>query len=137
MEEHGGDMTSKDRRDARRVFADFAFDDAGGRHGHGRRDHHDREREREPPPPSRRPPSPTIPRVQSTGQSRRREAFGARLTIDGVPTGESAVFSSQANLEANIMPMPGTDDVDPAVVEYVTISPSDLESDNSSGGTLL
>lgn len=138
VEEHGGDMNSKDRRDARRVVADFAFEDAGGRYGHGRResrDHHEREREREPPPLSRRPPSPTIPRPP--GQSRRREAFGARLTVDGVPIGESASFSSQANLEANLMQTSGTDDMDPAVVEYVIISPSDLETDSSPDGTLL
>ena len=137
VEEHGGDMNSKDRRDARRVVADFAFEDVGGRYGHGRRDHHEREREREPPPLSRRPPSPTMPRPQPTGQSRRREAFGARLTEDGVPTGESVGFSSQASLEANLMQTSGMDDVDPAVAEYVTNPPSDLEIDNSSGGTLL
>jgi hypothetical protein len=117
VEEHGGAMSSKDRRDARRVVADFAFEDAGGRHGHGRRDHHhERERESEPPP-SRPPPAPTISRPQPTGQSRRREAFGARLTADGVPISEPGPSSSPGTLEAIST---STDDTDPAVAEYVS-----------------
>ena len=46
VEDHGGDMSSRDKKDARRVQADFAFEEVGGRHGHARKD-----REREPPPP--------------------------------------------------------------------------------------
>lgn len=129
VEEHGGAMSSKDRKDARRVVADFAFEDAGGRYGHGRRDHHEREREREPPP-SRPPPAPTISRPQPTGQSRRREAFGARLTADGVPISESAPSSTPGTLEVNLTSTLGTDDADPAMVEYVSISFSIIGSDD-------
>ena len=129
VEEHGGDMSSRDKKDARRLVADFAFDD---RHGHGRRDHHphherdqEREREREPPP-SWPPPAPTImagpvPRQpQATGQNRRREAFGARLTVDGATTiGGSSILATQPAIESNRTPTPMRDDVDPAVAEYV------------------
>lgn len=115
MEEHGGDMSSRDRKDARRVVADFTFDEVGGRHGHGRRDHHHHHHEREPPP-SLPPPSPAIfagpSRQQPTTQSR-RQAFGARLTVDGVESPAAAV------VEVNRTPTPTRDDVDPIVAEYV------------------
>ena len=123
VEEHGGAISPKDRRNIRHV-AEFASEDAGGRYDHRRRDH-EREGEREPPPPS----SPTISRPQPTGQSRAREAFGARLTVDGVPITQSAP-SRPNTLEANLTSTLGTDNTCPAVAEYVSISPSMIESDN-------
>lgn len=110
-EEHG---SPKDARHG----ADFASEDAGSR-------------EREPPP-SQPPPSLTISRPRPTGQSRLRAAFGARLTVDGVPITDSAPSSSPGTLEANLTSTLGTDDVGPTVVEYVYISSSMIESDNQS-----
>jgi hypothetical protein len=132
VEEHGGAMSPKDRRNVRHVVADFAFEDAVGRYDHRRRDH-EREGEREPPPPS----SPTISRPQPTGQSRVREAFGARLTVDGVPITESAPSSRPDTLAAKLTSTLGTDNAGPAVVEYVSISPSMIKSDNHVDDTRL
>ncbi|KAH0826958.1 hypothetical protein J3R83DRAFT_4616 [Lanmaoa asiatica] len=44
VEVHGADMSSRDKRDARRVQAEFEFDDIGGSSRRGRRDRGDRER---------------------------------------------------------------------------------------------
>jgi len=85
MEEHKGEMSSKDLKDARRIQADFAFEEPGR---HGRRD---REREREPPPQQARqqqPPPQAGPSRQTAaagGGNRRREAFGGALTTADGP----------------------------------------------------
>ena len=77
VEDHGGDMSSRDKKDARRVQADFAFEEVGG---HVRRD-----REREPPPPRQQQAqvslSTSVPPPGSG--ARRREAFGGGLTQAG------------------------------------------------------
>ncbi|PIL24401.1 hypothetical protein GSI_14154 [Ganoderma sinense ZZ0214-1] len=84
VEEHGAEMSARDKRDARRVEAQFEFEEVGGGAARrGRRDRGDREREREPPPHAQGlggggPPS----RPQAAG-ARRREAFGGNLTADG------------------------------------------------------
>ena len=87
VEEHGAEMSARDKRDARRVEAQFEFEEVGGGAGRrGRRDRGDREREREPPPQ----PQPQGQgggggggsRLQVAG-ARRREAFGGNLTADG------------------------------------------------------
>ncbi|KAF8447367.1 hypothetical protein L210DRAFT_3609760 [Boletus edulis BED1] len=102
VEVHGADMSSKGRRDARRVQAEFEFDDAGGTSRRGRRDRGDREREREPPPHSVQPPG-------RTG-GRRREAFGGHLTTtEGTQMAQLLVPSRRAS--------PIRDDVDPLVSE--------------------
>ncbi|PFH48349.1 hypothetical protein AMATHDRAFT_196723 [Amanita thiersii Skay4041] len=131
VDEHGADMTSRDKKDARRVVAEFTFDEVGGgRQAQGRREHHERERE---PPPRSRPPSfaPTAPSstralalmemggqsVLSTkvGRVRRREAFGTQLTVDGGSGGASP--NQTASRELSRTPTPPRDDVDPAVAE--------------------
>ena len=124
VEEHGGDMTSRDRKDARRVVADFTFED---RHGHGRRDfNQERERERErerEPPPSRSPPTPPTsagpPRQpHTTGQNRRREAFRGKLTVDGAPTaGESSTSTGQHAVETSHPSISIGGDADSSVAE--------------------
>ncbi|KAF8837599.1 hypothetical protein BDN67DRAFT_972749 [Paxillus ammoniavirescens] len=81
VEVHGADMTSRDKKDARRVQADFEFEDAGGSNRRGRRDRGDREREREPPP--------TQNIAQAGPRARRREAFGGYLTSATQPTQSS------------------------------------------------
>ena len=91
VEVHGADMSSKDRKDARRVQADFEFDDASGSGRRGRRDRGDREREREPPPP------PQIVQVQGRAGGRRREAFGGFLTSEGAQAPQPSVPSGRAS----------------------------------------
>ncbi|TDL27318.1 hypothetical protein BD410DRAFT_713852 [Rickenella mellea] len=76
VEQHGAQMSSKDKKEIRRVVADFEFEEVGGS-STDRRRRHDGEREREPPPG---PPS--QPRT-------RREGFGATLTSNTTPTGGS------------------------------------------------
>ncbi|KAF8625744.1 hypothetical protein AX17_006771 [Amanita inopinata Kibby_2008] len=127
VEEHGGDMTSRSRKDARRVVADFTFEEAGRHghgHGHGRRDHnHEREREREPPPTPSRPPPAAGPAATAVlgpsrlgGAAKRREAFGARLTVDGVPVTDS---TPATNLSTDLRrtPTPPRDDAESASLE--------------------
>ena len=103
VEVHGSDMSARDMKDARRIQAEFEFEEvsAGGRRG--RRDRGDREREREPPPQAG--PS----RANAAG-ARRREAFGGTLTTDATPTanGVNPLPSRQQS------PSP---DMDPAVAE--------------------
>jgi len=85
MEEHKGEMSSKDLKDARRVQAEFAFEETGR---HGRRE---REREREPPPQQARQqqqqpqPGPSRQAGAAGGGGRRREAFGGALTTEDGP----------------------------------------------------
>lgn len=117
VENHGGDMSSRDKKDARRVQANFAFEDVGGRHGHGRRDR-DRERERErdrnrdPPPRQHQAQvslSSAAPPPPGSG-ARRREAFGGGLTQTGETENNSRGISRPSTPQA-------TAEVDQAVIE--------------------
>ncbi|KAI0672758.1 hypothetical protein C8Q78DRAFT_1121771 [Trametes maxima] len=82
VEEHGAEMSARDRRDARRVEAQFEFEEAAAGAGRrGRRDRGDREREREPPPHQAAQPPGGGARPQAAG-ARRREAFGGGLTAE-------------------------------------------------------
>ncbi|KAF9220168.1 hypothetical protein BS17DRAFT_715431 [Gyrodon lividus] len=103
VEVHGADMSSRDKKDARRVQADFEFEDAGGSSRRGRRDRGDREREREPPPTQ------NIPQAAPRAVPRRREAFGGHLTTEmgGGQTMQSSGPSRRAS------PSPSRGDVDP------------------------
>lgn len=101
VEEHGGDMSARDRKDARRIQAEFAFEDAGrpGRRAGGGPQN--------------------APTGGGTGSGdRRRAAFGGSLT-----TPQS---HSQAQTPARQTPVasrsstPSSDrNVDPAIAEYV------------------
>ncbi|KAF5377479.1 hypothetical protein D9615_005368 [Tricholomella constricta] len=122
VEEHGSDMTSRDKKDARRVQAEFEFEEVGVGGRHGRRDRGHRDREREPPPHHQRhaqqeqPPPPTaVPPgiVRPPGPGRRREGFGATLTVDGGGTPSP----NNATPDHSRPPSPPRGDVDPAVVE--------------------
>ncbi|KAI0332546.1 hypothetical protein GY45DRAFT_1273587 [Cubamyces sp. BRFM 1775] len=90
VEEHGAEMSARDRRDARRVQADFEFEEVGagsvGRRGRRDRGDREREREREPPPQASAQPPGAGARPQAAG-ARRREAFGGSLTAEGTQTG--------------------------------------------------
>lgn len=101
VEEHGAEMSSRDKKDARRVEADFEFEQiaAGRRRREGG---NNRDRDREPPPPS-----------QTTRQPAnvRRRDFGANLTSDGPQTSDPP----GANQVRTSSPLPS--DVDPLVFE--------------------
>ncbi|KAG5720335.1 LIM domain and RING finger protein, partial [Termitomyces sp. T112] len=108
VEEHGSDMSSRDKKDARRIQADFEFEEVGR---HGRRDrgsHRDRERE---PPPHRQGQQDSGPSfapavLRPPGPGRRREGFGANLTVEGANSATSSRPSS-----------PPRGDVEPATLE--------------------
>ena len=105
VEDHGGDMSSRDKKDARRVQADFAFEEVGGRHGHARRD-----REREPPPQAPPPPRQQQAVPPPGSGARRREAFGGGLTQVGETDNNNRGISRPST------PQPTTD-LDQAVIE--------------------
>lgn len=102
VEVHGMDMSSKDKKDVRRVQAEFEFDDTGGSSRRGWRDRGDRE----PPPQS--------VQAQSRGGGRRREAFGGLLTTEVTQTTQPSVPSGRTS--------PIREDVDPLVAEWVLFS---------------
>ncbi|GJE90693.1 hypothetical protein PsYK624_068370 [Phanerochaete sordida] len=112
VEAHGADMTARDMKDARRIQAEFDFEEvgAGGRRG-GRRDRGDREREREPPPHPL-PQAQAGPSRANAAGARRREAFGGNLTTDSAPATPSGGMSRMASRRQSPSP-----DMDPAVAE--------------------
>ncbi|KAG5652131.1 hypothetical protein H0H81_006207 [Sphagnurus paluster] len=118
VEEHGSDMSSRDKRDARRVQAEFEFEEVGVAGRHGRRDRGQREQTREPPPHPRQPPPPSAPPavqpaiVRPPGPGRRREGFGAGLTAEGGNPSPNNATPDQSR-----PPSPPRGDVDPAVAE--------------------
>ncbi|KZT71337.1 hypothetical protein DAEQUDRAFT_724287 [Daedalea quercina L-15889] len=90
VEEHGADMSARDKKAASRVQAEFEFEEVGSRRGRGSR----RDRDRDPPPA---PPPPGPPRPTGAG-GRRREAFGGNLTTqessaDATPHGQTPNLS--------------------------------------------
>ncbi|KAF5364596.1 hypothetical protein D9758_005587 [Tetrapyrgos nigripes] len=131
VEEHGAAMTARDRKDARRIQADFEFEEVGGR-GRGRRN---QDREREPPPPRQQqqpppPPAPGPPRPTGGG---RRKDFGAALTAEG---GNPSPAHSSGNTPGpgpsrreSPSPVRGDDDVqDPHAFERHTAFLTRLQS---------
>ena len=76
VKEHGAEMSSRDRRDMRRLDANFDYEDHRRRGGGG-----NRERDRDPPP-QRQPPN-----------MRRRE-LGTGLTSDTPAAGSSTPVPS-------------------------------------------
>ena len=112
VEEHGADMSARDKKDARRIQADFEFEEVGSGGRRGRRDRGDREREREPPPG---PPAGGSSNANAAG-ARRRAAFGGNLTTEGsAPSTPAAVNSRTQSRRQSPSP---SGDVDPAVAEY-------------------
>lgn len=114
VEEHGADMSTRDRKDARRIQADFEFEEVGvgGRRG-GRRDRGDREREREPPPAAASSSAPSGP---TPAGSRRRAAFGGNLTAEG-SNGASSTPNGVSRVQSRRQSPSPSGDVDPAVAE--------------------
>jgi len=97
VEQHGKEMSAKDRKDARRVEATFEYDDPATRQGRGR----GREREREPPEPGPTHPS-------------RREGFGASLSTS------SPALSHPPTPQPQSLPLRNDKEppLDPATAEY-------------------
>ncbi|KAF8077552.1 hypothetical protein FPV67DRAFT_40 [Lyophyllum atratum] len=135
VEEHGNDMSSRDKKNAQRIQAEFEFEEVGIGGRHGRRDRGHRDREREPPPHQRQSgqqehataaasaPTPPAGIVRPPGPGRRREGFGASLTADG--GGNSP---NHATPEQSRPPSPPRADVDPAVAERHAIFIARLQS---------
>lgn len=112
VEDHGADMSARDRRDARRVEADFEFEEvpsgAGARRG--RRERGDRDRDREPPPhthPVGQPPG-SGARPQAAG-ARRREAFSGALTAEAAQSQRQSANASQQQQHAARRQSPSPD----------------------------
>ncbi|KAF8584109.1 hypothetical protein K439DRAFT_1633855 [Ramaria rubella] len=101
VEQHGGEMTARDRKDARRIETGFDYDDIGESN---RRQERARARERERDPPE---PGPS--------RSRRRETFGANLTSQslGVSGPPQSTLQRQQEEEEN----PHNSDIDPVAAE--------------------
>ncbi|CAE6424774.1 unnamed protein product [Rhizoctonia solani] len=117
---HGEQMSSRDRRDARRIDVTFGSGGRGGRgRGGGRGDRvqaseRNEDRAREPPPQAitQPPPQPGPP----PGRGSRRAAFGASLTVEGSGARNESSPSPQQE-----PPRPSTrtpdPDVDPEILE--------------------
>ena len=116
VEEHGADMSARDKKDARRIQAEFEFEEIGSGGRRGRRDR-DRERERDRDPP----PAPSGPPRPAAAGARRREAFGGNLTADGSQGSTPAAGPSRTQSRRQ-SPSPDGD-TDPAVLEYVLEDP--------------
>ncbi|KAI0345396.1 hypothetical protein BDW22DRAFT_1354324 [Trametopsis cervina] len=113
VEEHGAEMSSRDKKDARRIQANFEFEEVGvggRRGGRERGERGDRGRERELPPHQ------GLSNTAAAG-ARRRAAFGGSLTAEGsnTPT-QNAANIAQSRRRS---PSPPSD-ADPAVLERHT-----------------
>ncbi|KAF8516949.1 hypothetical protein BU17DRAFT_50348 [Hysterangium stoloniferum] len=111
VEQHGSEMTARNRKDARRVEAGFNYSDRGEANGDSARSGQSRVgvREREPPEPG-----PWLGQGQGQGRNRRHERFGTSLTPvgDTLPAVQRLQIDDQAEQ---------TSDLDPALVERQTI----------------
>ena len=112
VEEHGAEMSARDKRDARRVQAEFEFEEVGAPAGRrGRRDRADRERERDRDPPPHAPAAPPgAPGAAAANRpsagARRREAFGGNLTVESA----NGNGSQQPSRRQSPSPEPGEAD---------------------------
>lgn len=103
VDEHGADMSSRDRRDARRIQAEFTFDDPH-RSGRGGR--------QQPQAPPQQAPAAQAQSRPAAGGSR-RAAFGGNLT-----TSQPAQSSARATPVASRASTPPSDSArDPALLE--------------------
>ncbi|KAJ1307966.1 hypothetical protein OPQ81_002043 [Rhizoctonia solani] len=122
VDTHGGQMSSRDRRDARRIDVAFGSGNRGGRGrgggGRGGRTQGSEgteNRTREPPSPqaSTQPPPQPVP---PPGRGTRRAAFGASLTVEGsgAPGGTSTSQQEPPRPSPTRTPDP---DIDPETLE--------------------
>lgn len=106
VEEHGAEMSSRDKKDARRVEADFEFEEvAAGRRRRERGNNGTRDRE----PPTSAPP----PQASRQPANARRRDFGANLT-EGVQPQNGNTSNHMQNRTPSPLPVA---DVDPIVAE--------------------
>ncbi|PPR02196.1 hypothetical protein CVT24_011423 [Panaeolus cyanescens] len=111
VEEHGGDMSARDKRNVSRLQAEFTFEEVGYGNRHGRRD---RERDRDPPPQRQQVQIAEPSRAAQNAGARRREAFSGALTTEG--SGAAGSSSNQPSRGASRPSTPPVaTDVDPAV----------------------
>ncbi|OSX65392.1 hypothetical protein POSPLADRAFT_1134364 [Postia placenta MAD-698-R-SB12] len=123
VEEHGAEMSARDKKDAMRIQAEFEFEEVGGAGRRGRRDRQGREREREPPP---LPVISALARGSGAG-GRRREAFSGNLTLDNpstsrTPNGNTLSRSQQPSRRQSPSPPEaeaGTAERSPALVARI------------------
>ena len=119
VDEQGATMSARDRKEARRVVAEFDFDEIPGSGGR-------RRREREPPPLQ-------ASQSQAAPRSNRRDGFGAALTTTNPqPLGSTQSANPQQSLAPEMTPSQGvvnttwespppSEPVDPEVSQYVYI----------------
>lgn len=111
VEEHGADMTSRDRKNVQRVQAEFGYEEVG-QNRRGRR-------EAQPPPRQQaQPPPPPAPGPSRPGR-RRGEGFGATLTE---AAGAPPPRATPPGPSRRPSPSPQRPDVDAATLEYVMIT---------------
>jgi hypothetical protein len=79
VEIHGPSMTSRDKKDARRIQAEFEFEEVGLG---GRNERSRRARDREPETLLRDPMTQGHSSIIPNGVNRRMEGFGAALTTE-------------------------------------------------------
>ncbi|KAG7100058.1 hypothetical protein E1B28_001843 [Marasmius oreades] len=128
VETHGGGMSARDRKDARRVQTNFEFEEVPGS-GRARA----RGRERDPPPrPRQQPPPPAQPPARPPGPGRRKEGFVGALTVegggDGSPAGTPRNGATPPGLSGRNSPSPPLQDVDHVVIERHTAFIERLQS---------
>ncbi|KAF4615447.1 hypothetical protein D9613_002504 [Agrocybe pediades] len=120
VEAHGQSMNPRDLKEARKVVADFSYEQVNHPGRFGRRDRErdrDRDRDREPPPQPQAStsaaagPSTT---ARPAGGNRRREGFGGALTTEGAGTSGAQSNSRQPSRPST--PQMNSD-IDPAVAE--------------------
>ncbi|KAH9484495.1 E3 ubiquitin-protein ligase hel2 [Psilocybe cubensis] len=115
VEAHGGEMSARDKKDARRIQAEFAFEEVGYGGRHGRRD---RDRDREPPPQQQQPqPSTSVPPRPAAGGNRRRDGFGGALTTEAGPTPAQSRQPPPRPETRPSTPQPTPESLDPANLE--------------------
>ncbi|THH20876.1 hypothetical protein EW146_g533 [Bondarzewia mesenterica] len=106
VEEHGADMSSRDKKAASRVHAGFEFQEVNGARRRGAR-------EREPPPGPQPPPG------TSRTNNSRRDRFGGHLTVEGDVNGSA---NNSAGPSRRQSPSPPPADMDSATAErYVLL----------------
>ncbi|CAE6505758.1 unnamed protein product [Rhizoctonia solani] len=115
---HGEQMSSRDRRDARRIDVAFGSGNrggrgrGGGRGGHAQVSERTEDRAREPPPQAATQPPPQPAPPPSRGS--RRAAFGASLTVEGSGAQNVASTPQQEPPRPTRTPDPN---VDPEILE--------------------
>ncbi|KAF5334514.1 hypothetical protein D9611_013777 [Ephemerocybe angulata] len=118
VEEHGGDMSARDRKDARRIQADFTFEEpraAAPRRGG--------QQQAQPAPPAA---GPSQSRASGSGD-RRRAAFGGSLTA--AQPSQAAQSSARSTPGASRSSTPPSDSAaDPAILERHAVFMSRLEA---------